>query len=317
MDIASTTAVANSVTTAASSATTSAGTVSAAANFAAALTDAVTAAKKKEADFVSGRLGIELQNGVPAQVVYFSEQGEKLTSSTFSAESILRKTSEFGISLTDLADLGAQLDAAGVGYKPYELYKGTGSDHGVDFADLIAGGLGAAYDWTQDAYVDAKGAGAAKQLEAARALADSLQLTVHSEVTTNKGIDPTRFTVLSAAGEAPRSQVMYSGGVAAWYGSSEQASAAASTYRGRVIDVAAPADSTVDTGTSSASSGSSTASSTESSTATAEVSSTAASASAATWNGQLQSLIETLRSSQATDTTPSLLQALNGLLKSA
>ena len=320
MDIASITAPAKSATTAAASTATSAGTVSEAANFAASLTDAVNTAKKKEADFVSGRLGIQLQNGVPAQFIYFDDQGKKLTSSTFSAEGLLRNTKELGISLGDLGDLGAQLDAAGVGYKPYELYKGTGSDHGIDFNDLMAGGLGTAYDWTQDAYVNAKGVGAAEQLEQARALASSLKLTVHSDVTTNKGIDPGRFTTLSAAGESPRSHVMFNGGVAAWYGSSDQAATAASTYGGSVISVVAPADSTVDTAIAESAANSTIASadsSTANSAAAADVSSTSTSASAARWNAQLQSLIETLRSSQTADTTAPLLQVLNGLLKSS
>lgn len=226
------------VANSASTATAIANTATNSANFAVSLVNAVKVAGKRDAAFVSGRLGIDLSSdGIPSQVVYFDEKGEKLTTSSFSAESILRNTQQLGISLTDLKSLGTQLDAAGIGYKPYKLYKGTGSDHGIDFDDLIAGGLGTAYDWTQDPNVAAKGAGAIKRLEEAGALAKSLNLTAHAEVTQNKGIDPTSFTTRAVKGESPLRYVMFNGGVAAWYGNIDQATQASKVYGGSVTEI--------------------------------------------------------------------------------
>jgi hypothetical protein len=59
-------------------------------------------------------------------------------------------TTKYNIELTDLKGLGEQLDELNVGYRPYKLYAGTGSDHGIDFDDLINGGLGTAYDWRKE-----------------------------------------------------------------------------------------------------------------------------------------------------------------------
>ena len=299
MEITSTTGIGISASTTAATATTSADASTQAASFAASLASAVTLAEKKSADFVSGRLGIQLQHGVPAQVIYFNEQGEKLTGSTFSAESILRNTKELGISLSDLTGLGTQLDAAGIGYKPYELYKGTGSDHGIDFKDLIAGGLGTAYDWTKDTNVAAKGTSAVEQLEQSRALATSLNLVANADVTQNKGIDPTRFTALSAGGSS-RSQVMFNGSVAVWYGTNEQAVEATKTYGGSVIDLTKTTSSTATTAAT-----------------TTNTAAASASTGATDWNAQLQSLIDTLSGSTKTSSTQSLLAMLNSQLKSA
>lgn len=165
-----------------------AGNTAGAANFASSLAAAGTAVKK--ADFVSGRFGVDLNSqGLPARVLYFDENGEQLTTSPFSAESILRNAQKFGIDLSDLRGLGDQLDTAGIGYKPYELYPGTGSDHGIDFDDLIAGGLGTAHDWTKDANISAKGRSALDSLLAAQNLAQTLKLEAHPEVTHNRGIN--------------------------------------------------------------------------------------------------------------------------------
>jgi hypothetical protein len=206
----------------------------------------------------------------------------------FCAESILRNTQQLGISLNDLKGLGTQLDAAGVGYKPYELYRGTGSDHGIDFDDLIAGGLGTAYDWTQDANVAAKGPGAIRRLEEAAALAQSLQLVAHAEVTQNKGIDPTRFATQAATGESPRHYVMFNGSVAAWYGSSEQAEQARHLYGGGVTDLALRASSTA-VGMNAHNPGSGT-----SPVNSDGVTQATTSSSAVSWNDQLQALIDAI-----------------------
>ena len=123
-------------------------------------------------DIVSGRIGIDyLEKDVPFRVKYFDEQGEILTNSSFNAESILRMTTKYNIELTDLKGLGEQLDEVNVGYRPYTLYAGTGSDHGIDFDDLVNGGLGTAYDWRKDDLVHLKGPGAEKRLEESQKLA--------------------------------------------------------------------------------------------------------------------------------------------------
>ena len=283
MEITSSTTVANSPATAATSHKTAAST----ANFAVSLASAVKLAGK--ADFVSGRLGVNLNSdGVPSQVAYFDEQGNRLATSDFSAESILRNTRQLGIGLTDLKSLGTQLDAAGVGYKPYELYKGTGSDHGIDFDDLIAGGLGTAYDWTRDANVAAKGRGALGRLEEAGALAKSLNLTTHAEVTQDKGINPSRFTQQTARDGSVLSDVLFNGHFAAWYDSLDQATQASKLYGGTVIKIAAPANSAASSSVA-ASVGARASSPTLSATATTQA------ASATGLNTQLEVLIDSLR----------------------
>lgn len=138
----------------------------------------ISNAANGRADFISGQLGIELNDrGVPMNVLYFDTNGQLLTSSSFDAPQILKFTHEFGISLTDLTGLGQQMDAANIGYRPYELYPGTRSNHGIDFDNLIAGGMGTAYDWTEDPLVSMKGPSALKSLEANRQLAEDLGIS--------------------------------------------------------------------------------------------------------------------------------------------
>lgn len=128
--------------------------------------------------FRHGRLSIDMHadgqriNGMS----YFDEAGQKLTTSGFWPQDILRQCERFNIPLSDLHGLGPQLDAAGVRYKPYEQYAGTGSNHGIDLDDLATGGMGTAYDWTQDALVHLKGPSARSQLQADQALAQRLGL---------------------------------------------------------------------------------------------------------------------------------------------
>ncbi|GAB1408986.1 hypothetical protein MASR1M90_01400 [Desulfovibrionales bacterium] len=194
---------------------------------------ALTKAMHREATFVSGRIGLNLSaDGVPSQVVYFSETGEKLTTSTFSAESILRKTQKFGIDLKDLQGLGEQLDAQSIGYRPYHLYGGTGSDHGIDFDDLIAGGLGTAYDWTKDANVASKGPWAKEHLAASQALAKELGLKKNSAVTTEKGIDSAYFAPQATRNGEVLSYVSFNGSVASWHPTAAAAANTATLYGG-------------------------------------------------------------------------------------
>lgn len=136
------------------------------------------AASNAHRSFRSGRLSIDMHadgqriNGVS----YFDEAGQKLTTSGFWPQDILRQCERFNIPLSDLQGLGRQLDAAGVHYKPYEQYAGTGSNHGIDLDNLASGGMGTAYDWTQDPLVHLKGPSARAQLAADQALAQRLGL---------------------------------------------------------------------------------------------------------------------------------------------
>jgi hypothetical protein len=92
-----------------------------------------------KANFMSGRIGLDLdQRGQPAKVIYFDKTGRAVSSSAFNSRMILKHTQKHGINLQDLRGLGAQLDAACVCYRPYELYDDSGSSEGVDFDDLIA-----------------------------------------------------------------------------------------------------------------------------------------------------------------------------------
>jgi hypothetical protein len=244
MEITSVTATTASTTNSASTQGTA--TASFAAELAATTrSEAASSAAEGKADFVSGRIGIDLdRRGVPSAVVYFDESGNKLRASIFTAENILKYTKQFGIDLNDLKGLGAQLDGAGVGYRPYELYKGTGSDHGVNFDDLIVGGMGSAYDWTQDANVAEKGARGLALLEEAKALASELGVEKHLQVTQERGIDPAYFEPLAGRGEKPRDYVLFNGEVASWYRTADAASSAAGFYGGSVINLAQQEGST-------------------------------------------------------------------------
>jgi hypothetical protein len=107
-----------------------------AASFAEELAATIAAHK---ANFISGRIGLNLdQRGQPGKVLYFDKMGRTLSSSPFNTRMILKHTQKHGIDLKDLIGLGAQLDAACVCYRPYELYGDSGTTEGVDFEDLIA-----------------------------------------------------------------------------------------------------------------------------------------------------------------------------------
>lgn len=199
-----------------------------------------------KADYVSGRIGLNLKGGVPAEFVYFNEQGAVLRKSTFTAESLLKNSSEFGISLTDTQGIKQQLENANVGYKPYELYPGTGSDHGINFDDLIAGGLGTAYDWRKDdnaAQKDQVLIGTAAQgqatriLQEAQALSDRLGLVKNTAVTTELGIDPVRMTSLLDGAAQTVSHVVYTGGTASWYPTAQAAQQAQAALGGTTLDL--------------------------------------------------------------------------------
>jgi len=112
---------------------------------------------RNQSDFVwrdpsTGRgIAVNLNNqGVPEGFTYIDAAGKPLRSSAFTASDLYRGAEEFGIPLQGVTQIGAMLENAGVGYKPGELYRGTGSDHGIDFASIARGGMGSAYNWATD-----------------------------------------------------------------------------------------------------------------------------------------------------------------------
>ena len=196
---------------------------------------------KTKAEYTNGRFGINTNDkGIPNQVSYFDESGNLLSTSNFDAKQILEITNKYSIPMDDLKGLGEQLDAAGIGYRPYELYSGTGSDAGIDFSDLIAGGLGTAYDWTKDVNAKLKdsflvGTGvenqASKIVEENKKLADSLGIVKNSNITTEKGIDSSYFTALNG-----RTFVVKNGQVASWYSTKAEAQKYQNENGGVIID---------------------------------------------------------------------------------
>jgi len=119
-------------------------------------------------------IGVAVDGNQVEKLVYFNPQGYKLRSSIFTAPELYKNASEFGIGLSQIGGLGAKLDAAGLKYKPGELYAGVGSNLGINFSDVQQGKLGSAYDWTQDPFASQKGPSASDQLAASQALADRL-----------------------------------------------------------------------------------------------------------------------------------------------
>ncbi|MCZ4271982.1 hypothetical protein [Maritalea porphyrae] len=175
------------------------------------------------ADFTAGRIGIDLNSeGIPSRVSYFDKSGQKLTTSAFSADSILRLSEKFQIDLGSLKELAVKLDEANVGYRPYELYPGTGSDHGIDLNDLAEGGLGTAYDWRKDSNIELKDEGAKRRLEANQQMATRFGVSLNADVTTQKGIDPTKFAPIETA-QGVFSNVAWKDNVAVWFGTKAEA----------------------------------------------------------------------------------------------
>jgi hypothetical protein len=108
-----------------------------------------------------------------ANVTYYSESGELIDKSVFHPVSLLESARRLGIDRADFRALGEALDAAGVRYRPYELFAGTGSNHGIDLADLADGGMGTVYDWTEDRNAHLKGPTAMASLQHARTVAEA------------------------------------------------------------------------------------------------------------------------------------------------
>jgi hypothetical protein len=137
--------------------------------------DLLAAAARQEGPVRAGRLGVEMMPDGRriARVTYHAESGELITNSAFNPVSLLENARRLGIDREDFRALGEALDAAGIGYRPYELYPGTGSNHGIDLADLADGGLGTVYDWTEDRNAHLKGPTAMASLQHARTVAEA------------------------------------------------------------------------------------------------------------------------------------------------
>jgi hypothetical protein len=116
-------------------------------------------------------------------VRYLSPEGVPLATTNFNPADILRTATSAGIDLQELRGLGEKLNAAGVNYLPNQMYSGTGSNLGIDLADLASGGLGTAYDWREDPLAHLKGPFAVQQLLANRQLAEDLNLTPNTNLT--------------------------------------------------------------------------------------------------------------------------------------
>lgn len=158
--------------------------------------------------FRNGRVSVDMHADGKRinNVSYYDESGQKLTTSGFWPQDILRNCEKFNIPLADFKDVGKQLDAAGVGYRPYEQYAVTGSNHGIDFDNLAAGGLGTAYDWTADPLVHLKGPFAADQLKADQALAERLGLkTPAAGTATTPSTTASTTALATSASVAPAS----------------------------------------------------------------------------------------------------------------
>jgi len=179
----------------------------------------------------SGRVAVQTDpQGNILKARYFDEAGRALRSSIFTAPEILKACEEFAIPHDDLTSLGQALDRYGIGFRPYELHKGTGSDHGVDLDDLARGGLGSAYDWRSDPHAASRGPGALEALADYQALSARTQRQLNAEVTTERGVRADLMqSYIGAIGET-RPFVVSTGSFAAQYRTASEAQVAAATY---------------------------------------------------------------------------------------
>lgn len=173
--------------------------------------DEILAAQRyvpSDLEHVSGRLGVRLNTrGEVAETLFFDEHGRLLRASIFHAPEILAQCESLGIARDHLVELSNLLDMKGIPFRPYELYRNTGSDHGVDLQDLALGGLGSAYDW--------------RSSDERMALADRQQLVLNPEVTTRRGIDTSK---LDSAAQGSLPYVAVVGQTISWHGSMAEAS---------------------------------------------------------------------------------------------
>lgn len=189
----------------------------------------------------SGRLGVELNaQGVPKNITYYTDDGTKLRSTIFNAAEFLKTAQKYGIDVRDALGLEAGLDAQGIGFRPYELYKGTGSDHGVSFSDLVGGGYGTAYNWTSDPNAALKGPGAAQRVAENERLATNLGLE-RSGLTSSLGVPPvdtSRAQQLQSDTTGLRSYAATNdSGAMAWFDTPDKAQQYAQQTGGQTVDL--------------------------------------------------------------------------------
>lgn len=188
-------------------------------------------------------IGVGLnKRGVPDLLTFYNPSGVSLQSQAITAPNLYEYAERYGIDLSGVSELGRQLESQGIGYKPYQTYAGTGSDIGIDFADIARGGLGTAYDWTKDANIAAKGPQAAESLRKNQELAARLGIQKFADVTTETGISfetlkPQKDksgNVLNFVAYNPATQV------AAWFNTPQEAQEAARNMGGIVKNVGTP-----------------------------------------------------------------------------
>lgn len=190
-----------------------------------------------QADVVSGQLGVNFKNGKPAAMLFFDTSGRKLTQTPFEPTMILETMERLKLPMGDLATLADEMDAAAVAYKPYGLFAGTGSDHGIDLRDLAKGGLGTAYDWRNDTAIAQKGAMAAQRQADVQALAQRLNIQANPEVTTGGGLQVATLAPQVDGEGITRSYVVTNGGWAMWYRTQPEARLAANAAWAALIDL--------------------------------------------------------------------------------
>jgi len=179
--------------------------------------------------------------GLPAELVFYDASGQSLNSSIFSPEGLYREAEKYGIDLSNIGQLGAMLEQKNIGYKPGELYAGTGSNAGIDFEDIARGGLGGKDDWTKaDPLMGVKfeagslGAQtAAQQQNERQALAERLGIKA-----TSTAPDAGLLNVTGLRPQGERTHVAYGPFGASWYDTDAEAQAQAQQIGGRYADLA-------------------------------------------------------------------------------
>ena len=179
--------------------------------------------------------------GLPAELVFYDASGQSLNSSIFSPEGLYREAEKYGIDLSNIGQLGSMLEQKNIGYKPGELYAGTGSNAGIDFEDIARGGLGGKDDWTKaDPLMGVKfeagslGAQtAAQQQNERQALAERLGIKA-----TSTAPDAGLLDVTGLRPQGGRTHVAYGPFGAAWYDTAAEAQAQAQQIGGRYANLA-------------------------------------------------------------------------------
>lgn len=207
-------------------------------NFPAIITSHINSQTRGKSNITSGQIGVDYNtNGKIERVNYYDSRGQLLTTSSFNAVDIIAGIKKFNISPEDIIGLADKLDQNSIGFRPYQLYAGTGSDHGIDLHNLAQNGLGTAYDWRKDANAQHKGGYSAAAQSVKTALANESLLILDPEVTTEDGLDANQFRSLRDKDGALRSFVTYSNGSASWHSTRGEAEREATRRPGNVLSL--------------------------------------------------------------------------------